>query len=64
MKIRREIKEKGQVVIPKDIREQLGLGIGITITFEVEDDKLIVQKEENNTRQSKRNRNKYTLPTR
>ena len=45
MKIKREIGEKGQIVIPKDIRDNLGLNIGVNITFEVEDDKVIIKKE-------------------
>lgn len=45
MKIKREIGEKGQIVIPKDIRDNLGLNIGVNITFEVEDDKVILKKE-------------------
>ena len=43
--IKRGIGEKGQVVIPKDIRKHLGLDVGINITFEVEDDKIILRKE-------------------
>ena len=45
MIIRREIGEKGQIVIPKDIRKHLGLDIGINITFEVKDDELVIKKE-------------------
>ena len=45
MIIRREIGEKGQIVIPKDIRKHLGLDIGINITFEVKDDELVKKKE-------------------
>ena len=47
MIIIREIGEKGQVVIPKDIREHLGLNMGVKITFEVKDDEIIVKKEQN-----------------
>ncbi|MFH1585432.1 MAG: AbrB/MazE/SpoVT family DNA-binding domain-containing protein [archaeon] len=46
MIIKREIGEKGQVVIPKDIRNHLGFDIGVKITFEVEDDKIILRKQE------------------
>ena len=45
MIIRREIGEKGQIVIPKDIRKHLGLDIGINITLEVKDDELVKKKE-------------------
>jgi len=46
MIIKREIGEKGQVVIPKDIREHLGLDIGVNITFEVKANEVIIKKEE------------------
>ena len=46
MIIKREIGEKGQVVIPKDIREHLGLKIGEKVVFEVKDDKVTLKKEE------------------
>jgi len=47
MIIKREIGEKGQVVIPKDIREHLGLDIGVNIVFEVKGNEVILRKEEN-----------------
>ncbi len=47
MKIKREIGEKGQIVIPKDIREHLGLDFGVNVTFEVKDDEVIIKKEKN-----------------
>ncbi len=46
MIIKREIGEKGQVVIPKDIREHLGLNIGVNIIFEVRDNEVVLRKEE------------------
>ena len=46
MIIKREIGEKGQVVIPKDIREHLGLKIGEKVVFEVKDDKVTLKKEQ------------------
>lgn len=46
MIIKREIGEKGQVVIPKDIRKYLGLDIGVNIIFEVRDDEIILKKEQ------------------
>jgi len=48
MIIKREIGEKGQVVIPKDIRRHFGLDAGISVFFEVEDDKIIIKKEKDN----------------
>ena len=47
MKIKREIGEKGQIVIPKDIREHLGLDFGTNVTFEVKDNEVIIKKEKN-----------------
>jgi len=47
MIIKREIGEKGQIVIPKDIREHLGLDIGVNITFEVDNNKVILKKADN-----------------
>ena len=44
--MKREIGEKGQVVIPKDIRKHLGLESGVNIIFEVKDNKIIIRKEE------------------
>lgn len=38
----REIYEKGQVVIPKFIREMLGLEAGTKVSFSVEDEKVII----------------------
>lgn len=46
MKIRREIGEKGQVVIPKDIREFLGLKSKEKVFFEVRNDEVILKKEQ------------------
>lgn len=36
--------ERGQVVIPKAIRDQLGLTPGALLTFSVEDGKLVIRK--------------------
>jgi len=45
MIIRREIGEKGQVVIPKDIREFLGLREREEIVFEVKGGEVVLKKE-------------------
>ena len=47
MIIRREIGEKGQVVIPKDIREMLGLHRGEQVIFEVKNEEVKIKKEQN-----------------
>ncbi|MEK6871873.1 MAG: AbrB/MazE/SpoVT family DNA-binding domain-containing protein [Nanoarchaeota archaeon] len=46
MIIKREIGEKGQVVIPKDIREYLGFHTGEKVIFEIKDQQLIIKKEQ------------------
>lgn len=35
---------KGQVVIPKDLREQVGLGPGADVSFEPVDDGIVVRR--------------------
>ena len=36
--------ERGQIVVPKDIRDQLGLKPGSEVLFEIEDGKIIIRK--------------------
>lgn len=38
------VSEKGQVTIPKPLRDQLGIGAGSEVTFEVEGDTIVVRK--------------------
>lgn len=45
MIIKRKIGEKGQVVIPKDIREHMGLDMGVNITFELRGNEVVIKKE-------------------
>lgn len=44
MELERTISEKGQVVIPKDVRKKLGLAAGSEIIFEVKDGQIIIKK--------------------
>ena len=46
MIIKRSLGEKGQVVIPKDIREFLRLKMGSTIIFEIRNDAVVLKQEE------------------
>ncbi len=43
MLIKRVVGERGQVVLPKDIREQFGLRAGSEITFDARDDEIVVK---------------------
>jgi len=38
------VTEKGQVTIPKDLRDALGIGAGTEVTFERADDAIVVRK--------------------
>jgi AbrB family looped-hinge helix DNA binding protein len=46
MIIKRQIGEKGQVVIPKDIRDFLGLTKGSDVIFEVEGNEVKLKKQD------------------
>ena len=46
MIIKREIGEKGQVVIPKDIREFLGLEVRGEVVFEIGNNKEVILKKQ------------------
>lgn len=43
--MRRKLGPKGQVVIPKEIREKLNLAEGTTLTFDVSDRTILVRPE-------------------
>ena len=43
MEIERTISEKGQIVIPKDVRDYLGLKPGTEVVFEVSKDGVILK---------------------
>lgn len=44
LKLKRKIGSKGQVVIPKPIREELGIHTGEEVYFYVQEDKVILEK--------------------
>ncbi len=46
MMIKRQLGEKGQVVIPKDIRELLGVRSGEEVVFEVVHNEVKIKKEQ------------------
>jgi len=46
MIIKRPLGEKGQVVIPKDIREMLKIRSGENVVFEIENNEVKLKKEE------------------
>lgn len=43
MLVKKEIGGRGQFVVPKDVREQLGLHPGTEVTVDVKDGKMIVE---------------------
>lgn len=46
MIMKRQIGEKGQIVIPKDVRKMFKINSGTTLTIEVEGDSIILKKEQ------------------
>ncbi len=46
IRLQSKIGERGQVVIPKPIREMFNLNSGGTVSFRVEDDKIIIEAKE------------------
>ena len=38
------VTEKGQVTIPKDLRDELGIGAGTEVEFERSDDTIVIRK--------------------
>ena len=44
------VTEKGQVTIPKDLRDELGIGAGTEVWFERQADTIVVRKVEQPTR--------------
>ena len=38
------VTEKGQVTIPKDLRDELGIGAGTEVDFERADDTIVIRK--------------------
>jgi len=38
------VTDKGQVTIPKDLRDELGIGAGTEVEFERRDDSIVVRK--------------------
>ena len=40
----RRIDDLGRIVIPKDIRKELGIAIGESLDINIEDGKIIIQK--------------------
>jgi AbrB family looped-hinge helix DNA binding protein len=47
MQIRRTLGEKGQIVVPKDIREYLGLKPGSEIIFEIREGMIVIRPKKN-----------------
>lgn len=43
MQMKRTVGEKGQVVLPKDIRDYVGIKPGSQVTFEVRGDEIVIR---------------------
>lgn len=43
MNIKRTVGEKGQIVVPKDIREHLGIKPGSEVVFEVKEKEIVIK---------------------
>ncbi len=43
MQVRKKLGERGQVVIPKDIRERFGLRPGSEVIFEVRENEIVIR---------------------
>jgi len=48
------VTEKGQVTIPKDLRDSLGFGAGTDVEFERDDDKIVLRKTANASSRGRR----------
>lgn len=46
MRLRRKVGEKGQVVIPKDIRDEEGINSDTEVYFRKENGKIVIEKKE------------------
>lgn len=44
-RLKATIAERGQVTIPKVLRDKLGLAPGVVVNFELQDNKIVVSKE-------------------
>ena len=48
------VTEKGQVTIPKQVRDELGIGAGSEVDFEREDDAIVIRKSKSGPTRGKR----------
>jgi AbrB family looped-hinge helix DNA binding protein len=44
-----KISKKGQIVIPKEIRDQMGLKVGDVLSFKIQSNKVVIEKLTNNS---------------